>query len=141
MAGNVTNTLIANITSGEQSSGNVDINRGTGNPAFNTDLGQFTTYRALGVGRNNIQIPMTGVTPTATQVYIKNVDPAISYDVFWRGSNAGLLSLSILTLNPGDQIMFWCDPDGPTTPGITQLQIENPTDGALIEYFIGGKNS
>jgi hypothetical protein len=127
----VTNTLIANITSTEQSTSNVDINRGTGNPAFSASAGQFTTYLALNPGLNSFVLP---VTPAA-QVYIKNIDPIKTVVVNWT-SVGSVGSATILNLTPGDQIIFWCSPTGAS--GITALTMTPSAAGCLVEYFLGG---
>lgn len=124
----VTNTLVANVSSTEQSTSNVPINRGTGNPAYACNVGVFATYVQLG-GSTNIVLPIT----TVTQLYIKNIDPTLSCIVNWTPKNAS--NATILELNPGDQIIFWSNPGGATSPGITSLTL---TGTGLVEYFLGG---
>lgn len=131
----VTNTLVANISSAEQSTSNVDINRSTGNPSFACNVGQFTSYLALGIGVTyTVQLPLNVLT-AVTQVYVKNVDPTNSFTLKWTPN--GGASTNIIVLNAGDQIILWCNPGGSTTPGITDLKF---VTGAicLIEYFVGG---
>lgn len=127
----VTNTLIATIVSTEQSSGNIPINRGTGNPSFNVNVGQFTTYFALADGANNIALPFTPIT----QLYIKNIDATNYIKVSW--TPGGGVSGTVLSLNPGDQILFWGNPAG-ITPGIAALILTTTVAGVLCEYFLGG---
>lgn len=128
---NVTNTLIANITATEDSTQNVPINRGTGNPAFDSSVAEGILYIALGAGANVIGLP---ISPTC-QVYIRNNDPAKSVIVNWtpNGGAAG----NITTLLPGDQIILWQKPGG-ANAGITTLTLTPSAAGALVEYFLGG---
>jgi hypothetical protein len=128
----VTNALTATITSTEQSTSNVPINRGTGNPSFNCDFANFFTYLALNNGSNTISMPQI----PACQVYVRNLDPAKTVSVSWT-PNGGSLD-SIIVLNPGDMILFWCNPAGTTTPGITAMNLNASAAGCLVEYFIGG---
>jgi hypothetical protein len=128
----VTNTLIANISSTEQSSSAVDINRSTNNPAFPCNVGQFTTYFSLAAGVNNIPLPFN----PCTQLYIRNIDPSKSVVVTWTNNNGG--SSAIITLNIGDQIICWCSPAGAINPGITALSMTPSAAGCLVEYFLGG---
>ncbi|SRR6266481_5080008 len=128
----VTNTLQANITSTEQSSSNVPINRGTGSPSFAAGVGQFTTYFLLPGGQSSIPLPFSPVT----QLYIKNLDVAHSILVVWT-QNSGAAQ-PVIELNPGDQIMFWCNPSGPFIPGITALWMTPNAGTALVEFFLGG---
>lgn len=131
----VTNTLTATITSTEQSTSNVDINRNTGNPAFLANVGQFTTYYALQSGANPIPLPATGFQ--ISQVYIKNIDSTKSISVAWAPDTTGTL-VTVCTLNPGDQIMLWANSTAAVTPGITQLTLTPSAIGCLVEYFLGG---
>lgn len=128
----VTNSLIASITSQEQSTGNVPINRSTGSPSFNSNTGIFQSYVALNAGANVIG---TTVSPI-TQVYVRNLDTAKSIIVAWT-PNGGSLA-NVVTLNPGDQIILFAVPGGATNPGITELSLTPSAAGALCEFFIGG---
>jgi hypothetical protein len=128
----VTNTLIANITSTEQSSSNIPINRSNGNPQFNANVGQFTTYFALGAGANVITLPFSPVT----QVYIKNIDPVKTITVNWTPNGGAPANIKVL--NIGDQIISWDNPAGAITPGITSLTLTPSAAGCLVEYFLGG---
>lgn len=133
MAGNVTNTLVANISTQEDTTSNVPINRSTGNPSFDCGNGDFNTYKTLLAGANSIPIP-NGST-RATQVYIRNLDSANSITVAWAGNLTA--SATVIILNPGDQIILWCDPTK-TNPGITSLNLTPSAAPCLCEYFIGG---
>ncbi len=128
----VTNTLVANFTSTEQSSSSVNINRSNGNPGFNANVGQFTTYFLLPGGQSSIPLPFSPVT----QLYIKNLDQAHSILIVWT-MNTGAAH-PVIELNPGDQIMFWCSPAGAMTPGITELFMTPNSGTALVEFFLGG---
>jgi hypothetical protein len=128
----VTNTLVANISSTEQSSSNVPINRSNGNPAFAANVGSFTTYFALIAGENELPIPFT----PCTQVYVKNLDVTKYVTVKWTPNN--FAKVITLVLNPGDQMALWCNPAGAQTPGITEISLTPSAAGALVEYFLGG---
>jgi len=132
MANKVTNTLIANITSTEDSTGNVPINRGTGNPAFDSSVAEGVLYVALAGGANVIALPFS----PCTQLYIRNNDGTKPIQVNWT-QNGGA-AVNVIVLNPGDQIIFWSNPAGATTPGITALSMTPSAAGALVEYFLGG---
>jgi hypothetical protein len=130
----VTNALIANISSTEQSTSNVDINRSTGNPAFSSNVGQFTTYQNLPTGTNVVPLPTATGVP-ATQVYVKNIDAAATCTVKWTPN--GGASENIILLYPGDQIILWQNPSG-STAGITAFAIVVTASTCLVEYFLGG---
>jgi hypothetical protein len=127
----VTNQLVANVSSTEQSTSNVDINRSTGNPAFASNVGQFTTYKKLSAGGNTIPLPISPIT----EVYIKNIDPVATLTVTWT-PNTGGSDVTITVLYPGDQIILWQAPGG-ATAGITTLEIAASAAG-FVEYFLGG---
>lgn len=132
MSTDVTNTLIANITSTEQSTGNVDINRSVGNPSFSSAVGSFTTYFSLAAGANVIPLPLS----PCTQVYIRNLDNTKTVAVSWT-PNGGALE-PICVLNPGGVLLLWDNPAGPTTPGITSVSMTPSAATCLVEYFFGG---
>lgn len=129
----VTNTLVANLTSTEQSTSNVPINRSTGNPAFNCNVGIFLTYFALAAGVNNVLLP----TPVVYQAYFRNLDAAKNLTVSW-GVNGGGGNNPIITLLPGDQIIYWGNPSGAGASGLTSISITPSAAGCLMEYFLGG---
>lgn len=130
MAADVTNTLVATITSTEQSSSAVDINRSTGNPAISATTGTFNTYVACLGGANVLTLPVDPVY----QCYIKNLDATKTITVAWT-PNEGV-GATILLLNPGDQIMFWCSIIAGA--GVTGITLTPSAAGALVEYFLGG---
>lgn len=132
MAGNLTNSLIAQILSTDDSTANVPINFGTGNPAFDSTSADFTRYFVLTAP--NVDIGLT--KNPATCVYIKNIDVAKTITVIWTPN--GGASNSVILLNPGDQIILWCSPIGATTPGITDLKLNASAFPCLCEFFIGG---
>jgi hypothetical protein len=127
----VTNSLVATITSTEQSTSNTPINRSTGNPSFSCNGALFNTYQALAAGPNPFGLPYI----PATQLYVRNIDPTKTILVSWTPN--GGASASIITLNPGDQIILFCNPTG-TTPGITAGFLTPSAAGALVEVFAGG---
>jgi hypothetical protein len=125
----LTNTLTANITVTEQSTGNVIVNRGIGNLAFSSDYGQFWSYYPVTTGGNVILI--TG--GLAKQIYVKNIDPAIHINVNLTAL-AGATTASA-ALYPGGVWMTWSDPalaDGYTNFSITSSGV------GVVEIFIGG---
>lgn len=128
---NITNTLLATITATEDSTQNVPINRGTGNPAYDSSVAEGILYIALLGGANVIPLP---ISPTC-QVYIKNNDSTKTVTVNWT-PNGGVAG-NVVLLNPGEQIILWTKPGG-TTPGITALSLTPSAAGALVEYFLGG---
>ena len=133
MAGKITNALLATITATEDSSGNVILNRSTGNPSIDSSVATGMEYLALGAGANVITLP---ISPT-TEVYIKNIDSAKSIKVTWT-LNGGA-SNDVINLNPGGQILLWDTPgSAPAAPGITALTLTPSAAGALVEYFFGG---
>lgn len=132
MAGNTSNTLAATITAQDDATQNVPINFGTGNPTFDSTVAELTRYYALPGGTNALSLPKS----PATQVYIKNIDAAKTVTVAWTPN--GGASNNIILLNPGDQIILWCNPAGATTPGITAISFTPSVAGCLIEFFFGG---
>jgi hypothetical protein len=128
---NVTNTLTAVITTEEDTTGNVPINRGTGNPAQDVSVGQFTTYQLLPIGSTSIILP---ILPTA-QVYIKNIDATSGIIVHWVVNGIAGVQL-VAVLAPGDQLILWADPTR-VNGGITALSLDVSV-ACLVEYFLGG---
>jgi hypothetical protein len=127
----ITNQLVANISTTEQSSANVPINRSTGNPAFTANTGQFSTYVPLATGVNVIPIPQV----PACQLYIRNIDPTGTVIVNW--TPIGQASAYVIKLWPGDQILFWISTSNSPTNGITALSL-TASANMLVEYFLGG---
>lgn len=128
-----TNTLTATITGTEFTTGNVPINRGLGNLSFGSNYSDFTTYQTLTVvGSNPITIP----NGKATQVYVKNNDPANNIIVTYTPT--GGVSQSSPTLAPGEVFIIWQNAiPAVTGGGITALGI-TCTAATLVEYFLGG---
>lgn len=127
----VTNTLIANISSTEQVTSNVDINRSTGSPAFNSSVAQFVTYASIPALATGIPLPIA----KTVQVYIRNIDPTNSVTVTWTPTPG--VTASIITLYPGDQIILWQNTTG-VSAGISALSVLASANFCLIEYFLGG---
>lgn len=130
MANNVTNTLAAVITSTEDTTGNVPINRGTGNPAFDSVSGDFRTYLSI-----TGALVLTPNPNPARQVYIRNLDATNDLTIAWVPS--GGVNNTVILLKPGEQIMFWGDPSK-AGGGVTQITITPSATPCLLEYFIGG---
>ena len=125
-----TNTLTATITSTEDSTGVIPVNRGMGNLAFDSNYGAFCYYEKLVVGDNSIQLP----NAKAFQIYVKNIDPSLTITVKYT-PQGGSQQVSPL-LYPGDVFVIWQEVTN-ASAGITGL-IVNSTGTALIEYFLGG---
>lgn len=132
MALNLTNSLIATILSTDDITNNVPINFGTGNPAFDSNVGEYIRYLALGAGANGIILPKV----PCTQFYIKNNDAAKTVQVAWTQNGGG--NVNVLILNVGAQLLFWDNPVGVTTPGIANLTLTPSAAGCLVEMFLGG---
>ena len=130
MANKVTNTLIANITAQEDSTQNVVVNRGTGNPSFDSLLAQMTEYFVLAAGANVIPLP----SATCYQLYIRNNDGAllITPTITPKGGIAAIYP----QLYPGDQMFIWQSNAGGNA-GFTALSLNASGAGALCEFFIG----
>jgi hypothetical protein len=133
MANNTTNTLTATITGTEDSTGNVPINRGLGNLAFDSNFGEFCTYQKLAAGDNVIVIP----NGKAFQVYVKNNDPALNIIV--KFTPTGLTEQVSATLGPGEVFLLWqIITNAAANAGITALKLNASSANALVEYFLGG---
>jgi len=130
MANKITNTLIANITAQEDSSQNVIVNRGTGNPNFDSVLAQMTEYFVLANGANVIPLP----SATCFQLYVKNNDAAllVTPSITPKGGVAAILP----QLYPGDQLIIWQSNAG-ANAGFTALTLTASAANCLVEYFIG----
>lgn len=128
---NVTNTLTAVITTQEDTTGSVPINRGTGNPALDVTVGEFVTYKLLATGSTDLQLPISPIC----QVYIKNLDTANTVNVTWTVN--GGTAQAAARLNPSDQLVLWCDPTKPN-PGVTDIALGVSASSCLVEYFLGG---
>lgn len=133
MANNMTNTLTATITGTEDTTGNVPVNRGLGNLAFDSIFAEFTTYQKLASGDNTIVIP----DGKAFQVYVKNNDPALFIIV--KYTPTGLAQQVSSTLGPGEVFLQWQQiTNGNANAGITGLVLNASGANALVEYFLGG---
>lgn len=128
----VTNTLIANITCTEDSTQNVIINRSTGNPAFDASGATCTEYMILSALPTGIALPLA----ITTQVYIKNLDTS-GHTILVNWTVNGGAARDIMTLLPGDQIIYWAIPGGGGT-GITALTLTASLATTLVEFFLGG---
>jgi len=128
-----TNTLTATITGTEDSTGNVPINRGLGNLAFDSNFSDFVTYQALASGDNTISIP----NGKAWQVYVKNNDSSLLITVKYTPTG-GAQQVSCL-LGPGEVFLMWQKITSvAASQGITGLTLNASGANALCEYFLGG---
>lgn len=132
MAVQVTNTLTAFITSTEDTTGNVTINRGNGNPAVDSTLGQYTQqFKCLGIGVDTpVPFPTPGVE--IDQLYIKNNDAAAIITVKWVPTSGALAT--IIKLTPGSMIMVWETTSG---QGMGAVTVASTIAGSFCELFIG----
>jgi hypothetical protein len=129
---NMTNTLISNITATEDTTQNVIINRSTG-ASFDGSASAMSEYISLAAGTT----PISLATGICTQFYLKNIDPnGHSVIVSWTPTTGASVP-NVITLYPGDQIMFWAKP-GTSNGGITALSLTPSAATTLIEYFFGG---
>lgn len=131
MANKITNTLVANITSQEDSTQNVIINRGTGNPNFDSVFAQMTEYKVLASGPNLIGLP----TSPCFQLYIRNNDAVLL--VTPVVTPVGGTAATLPQLYPGDQLIIWQANTG-ANAGYNALSLNASGAGCLVEYFIGG---
>lgn len=127
---NITNSLLATITATEDSTGNVILNRNTGNPGMDSSVAQGMEYLTL-AGATNVTLPIA----QTMQVYIRNIDPTKSITVNWTPQGGAAANTCVLY--PGDQIILWQKPGG-TSAGISALTLTPSAAGALVEYFLGG---
>jgi hypothetical protein len=133
MSNNMTNTLTATITGTEDSTGNVPVNRGLGNLAFDSIFAEFCTYQKLASGDNTIVIPDS----KAFQVYVKNNDPSLNIIV--KYTPTGLAQQVSSTLGPGEVFLIWSAiTNAAANAGITALVLNASGANALVEYFLGG---
>lgn len=133
MSNNMTNTLTATITGTEDSTGNVPVNRGLGNLAFDSIFSEFTTYQKLASGDNTITIPNS----KAFQVYVKNNDPSLNIIV--KFTPTGGVQQESATLGPGEVFLMWqAITNAAVGAGITALVLNASGANALVEYFLGG---
>lgn len=132
---NTTNALIVNISSQEDTTANVYINRAL-TSSFDSTSGDFFTYFKLpNAGNNIINMPPASII---AQLYIKNVDPAATMQLILTPAFAGG-TIPALTaapyLYPGDVFVYWTKP-GNANNGYIALTI-NTQANAVVEYFIG----
>jgi hypothetical protein len=130
---NITNTLVANVTSTEDSTGNVIINRSTGQPAFDSTSASINEYIITSATPLIIQTLLTWIY----QLYIRNIDTANNINVAWTPQST-LIAAEIVQLGPGDQLISWCNPSGSGNNGIRSVTMSCASTTAKVEYFIGG---
>lgn len=129
----MTNTLTATITGSEDSTGNVPINRGLGNLAFDSVFSDFVTYQLLPSGDTVITVP----GGKAFQVYVKNVDPSLFITV--KYTPTGLAQQLSSTLGPGEVFIQWqINTNANANAGITALTLSASGANCSAEYFLGG---
>jgi hypothetical protein len=132
MADNITNTLTATITSTEDSTGNVPINRGLGNLAFDANSAVLQQFPKLASGDNTIDIP----NGKAFQVYVKNNDPSLQIIVKYTPTG-GTQQVSP-SLGPGEIFLIWqINTNAAASAGITALVLNASGANALYELFLG----
>jgi hypothetical protein len=129
---NITNTLVASISATSDSDSTTAINRGTGNPAFDSNAAELVQYCIVPLSGITLQLPATVVT----QVYIRNIDPgsaAINVNATPHTGSGAL----ICTLYTGEQFIVWSKPAGALS-GFTGITLSSTVGTILCEYFLGG---
>ena len=121
---NVTNTLIANISTTEDTTQNVIINRTVPGLVFDSTVAQGVIYQSL-TGAFTVNLP----SANCYQLYVRNNDPTNNVNV---NANAGSINWA---LHPGSAIFLWQSPTNGTA--ITSLQLTPAGTPCLVEYFIG----
>lgn len=132
MAVQVTNTLTAIITSTEDSTGNVFVNRGNGNPAVDSTTGLYVQQFKTGGAAVDTAIPYP-VGQEIDQLYIKNNDPAAVITVKWTASGGGGV-IKPVELQPGGMIMFW---EPTTSKGVLSVTVASSVGSTFVEIFVG----
>jgi hypothetical protein len=130
MAGNTTNALSFNIVATDDITNNVPVNFSLGQ-GYDSTSASLIRYRALIAGSNSLTV----FTFPVSQVYVRNIDSALSVTLTWTPNGGS--ATAIILLNPGDFIILWTNPAGATTPGISTLSATPSAAGCLIEYFVG----
>lgn len=131
MSVQITNTLTSFITATEDSTGNVVINRGNGNPAVDSTTALFVEqFKTLGAAVDT-PIPFT-VGAEIDQLYIKNNDAAAIITVKWTKSGGG--AANVIDLQPGGLLNFW----EPTTgKGVLSVTVASSIGSTFCEIFVG----
>jgi hypothetical protein len=132
MAINTTNAVTVNITTTEDTSGAVDINRSIA-LSYDSNFAELISYQKLLTGAT--QIPNT-IANTYYQVYIKNNDAAAQVQVSVLPTGGALVNMG--TLNPQDFILIWQKTAGTANAGYTGITLTVTAASCLVEYFLGG---
>lgn len=137
MANQQTNVAQISILATENTTSNVLVNRSFA-PSLDAKNGVYGTYiNNPAAGTVALSYPF-GVT-TIYNFYARNLASAgggnIQLSVIWTGGAA-----EIITLTPGDVLLYWSNQDTATTTGIgiTNVSVVNvPASSATFEYFFG----
>lgn len=137
MANNQTNVAQVSVLATENTTSNVLVNRSF-SPSLDAKSGLYGTYiNNPAAGTVALSFPF-GFT-TLYNFYARNLASvgggSIQLSVIWTGGAA-----EIITLTPGDIILYWSNQDTLTTAGIgiTNVSVVNvPASTATFEYFFG----
>ena len=135
MTMNVNNNLVATILSTEDDTGNVPINRGCGDLAFDSNFGDFFTYRTFPTGSQAIFIP--GASPIAFQLYVRNLDP--THSVFVEYTPFGGVLEASPAIGPGDVFIIWQNPTN-TNAGFIKKLVLMLARRHYLNIFLVAKN-
>lgn len=129
MAQTVVSTLSANILSTEQATGNVVINRGTGNPNVTSTTALYVEQFITGAAGIDTIIP----SPTVSDMlYIRNLDAAAIITV--KATPQGGVEAIIGNLQPGSQLILW---NTLTGKGWTNVKVASSVGTTGVEIFSG----
>ena len=131
MAVQVTNTLTAIITSTEDTTGNVFVNRGTGNPTVDSTTGLYVQQFVTAGAAVDTAIPYP-VGLAIDQLYIKNNDNVAVLTVKWTPAGGGVTTIK--TIKPGGQLIFW---ESVTGAGVSSVTIASSVGATFVELFVG----
>lgn len=137
MANNQTNVAQVSILATENTTSNVLVSRSF-SPSLDAKSGLYGTYiNNPAAGTVSLTFPF-GVT-TIYNFYARNLASAgggnIQLSIIWTGGAA-----EIITLTPGDIILYWSNQDTLTSAGIgiTNVSAVNvAASTATFEYFFG----
>lgn len=137
MANNQTNVAQVSILATENTTSNVLVSRSF-SPSLDAKSGLYGTYiNNPAAGTVSLTFPF-GIT-TIYNFYVRNLASAgggnIQLSITWTGGAA-----EIITLTPGDIILYWSNQDTLTSAGIgiTNVSAVNvAASTATFEYFFG----
>ena len=142
-ANNVTNTVVLQLLSTEDSTQNVLVNRAASSSldvVLSSGLYYASTPDNLGHG---FEIPFWMANETINQFYVRNTNPTGSILITGQPVGGGA-SANLALLGPGDVFIFWQDSTGsPPVSGMTQGLNANPVyqgsaANITFEWFVGG---